>query len=121
MGDIRYDDLLDLEEEDFDTVLAEDIEFTGTIKFKQPFMIKGKVSGEIYADSDLSIEESAVIQGNIKASRVLVKGTVTGNITADSIVHIFPCGSLTGDISAPDVILEKGCFFKGNCAMQGQA
>lgn len=120
MAEIRYDDLLDLEEEDFDTVLAKDINFTGLIKFKEPFMIKGQVKGTIDAVSDLCISEEAVVEADIRADRVLVKGTVKGNIKAYKVVHVFSSGALTGDIEAPDVILEKGCYFNGICSMRRQ-
>ena len=39
MVDNKDNDLLDLDEEDYDTVLAPDIEFSGTIE-SDPFMIK---------------------------------------------------------------------------------
>lgn len=120
MAEIRYDDLLELEEEDFDTVLASDIQFSGTIKFKEPLMIKGKVQGQIEATSDLSISEEAVVKAHIQADRVLIKGCVEGDVCATTVVHVFACGSLTGDIEAPDVILEKGCYFNGICSMRRQ-
>ena len=47
---------LELEEEDFDTILANDITFSGTIRFSKPFMIKGTVTGLIEATSDLVID-----------------------------------------------------------------
>ena len=39
MVDVNDNDLLDLDEEDYDTVLAPDIDFEGTIEFAEPFMI----------------------------------------------------------------------------------
>ncbi len=117
MAQVDKIDMLDLDEEDYDTVLAQDIDFSGTIRFSEPFMIKGRVSGEIIADSDLSIEEGATVNANIKADRVVIKGSVTGNVIAGTSVHVFSCGHLTGDVTAPDVILDNGCFFSGICKM----
>ena len=48
--------IFDMEEEDYDTVLAKDIEFEGTVELKKPLMIKGIFSGEIISESALSIE-----------------------------------------------------------------
>lgn len=110
-------DLADLDEEDYDTVLAPDIFFSGTIEFKKPFMIKGQVEGKIISDSDLSIEENAVVRADIKADRVIIKGMVEGNVTAGSTVHVFSCGKLSGDVTAEEVILDSGCFFNGACTM----
>lgn len=110
-------DLLDLDEEDYDTVLAPDIFFSGTIEFKKPFMIKGMVEGKIISDSDLSIEQGAVVKADIKADRVVIKGSVEGNVTASATVHVFSCGKLDGDVTAQEVILDSGCFFNGVCTM----
>jgi len=99
MVDNKDNDLLDLDEEDYDTVLAPDIDFTGTIQFSEPFMIKGRVTGQIDATSDLLVELGAEVKADIKASRVIIKGAVTG------------------DVTAPEVILESGCFFSGICTM----
>ena len=117
MVDNKDNDLLDLDEEDYDTVLAPDIDFTGTIQFAEPFMIKGRVSGKIDATSDLLIDSDAEVKANIHASRVIIKGSVTGDVTATQMVHVFSSGKLNGDVTAPEVILESGCFFSGICTM----
>ncbi|MGP1594800.1 MAG: bactofilin family protein [Treponema sp.] len=110
-------ELIDLDEEDYDTVLASDIIFNGTIKFEKPFMIKGSVQGVLQSSSDLMIAEHAQVKAKIYADRVVVKGEVTGNIAAGTSVHVFPSGKVTGDITAPEVILDSGCFFSGVCTM----
>jgi cytoskeletal protein CcmA (bactofilin family) len=117
MVDNKDNDLLDLDEEDYDTVLAPDIDFTGTIQFAEPFMIKGRVAGNIDATSDLMIESGAEVKADIKANRVIIKGSVDGNVTATQMVHVFSSGKLNGDVTAPEVILESGCYFTGICTM----
>ena len=110
-------ELIDLDEEDYDTVLAPDIVFSGTIHFQKPFMIKGAVDVSIQSASDLMIGEYAQVKATIEADRVIIKGEVIGNVTAASSVHVFPSGKLTGNITAPEVVLESGCFFSGVCTM----
>ncbi len=109
--------LLDLDEEDYDTVLAEDIYFTGRIDCQRPFMIKGSVDGKLLSTSDVTVEENAVVNADIKADRVVIKGEVHGNVVADTMVHVFACGTLDGDVTAPEVELESGCVFNGICKM----
>lgn len=117
MMDSRDNGILDLDEEDYNTILAPDIEFDGLIEFAEPLMIKGKVSGRIHASSDLLVDVGAEVNANIKAGRVVIKGSVKGNVTADKIVHVFTTGKLTGDVTAPEVVLDTGCFFSGVCTM----
>lgn len=118
MFDQKEIDVFDIDEEDFDTVIADDIAFQGTIKFHKPLMIKGVVNGSIDATSELLVDTNAIVNADIKASKVLVRGKVEGNIIADLIVHVTASGSVNGDITAGKVVLENGCFFSGKCTME---
>ncbi len=117
MFDVKDTDLFDLEEDDFDTILASDIKFSGNIKFTKPFMIRGFVSGRIDATSDLIIDSEGVVKASVTASRVLVRGKLEGNIIAQDIVFVSATGSVTGDITAKQVVIEPGAFFSGQCNM----
>lgn len=117
MFEVKELDFLELEEEDFDTVLATDITFNGKISFAKPFMIKGNVSGSIEATSDLVIDTTAVVKADIEAERVLIKGTVEGNVTAKSVIFVSAQGKVKGDLTAKQVVLEPGSNFSGKCTM----
>lgn len=117
MTEIKDTTLFELDEEDFDTVMASDISFTGTISFAKPFMIKGKVSGKIDASSDLLIDSQAEVNADINANRVLVKGKVKGNINGKKLVYVTSSGSVNGDITSAQVVLEPGSNFSGKCSM----
>mgnify|MGYP002625472144 FL=1 len=120
MFDVKDSDFFDVEEEDFDTILAPDIAFRGTIRFAKPFMIRGIVTGEIDATSDLVVDTNAVVTAGINAERVLVRGKVTGNITAKDVVFVTASGSVNGDIISKEVVLEPGAHFSGKCTMTGK-
>jgi cytoskeletal protein CcmA (bactofilin family) len=115
MTDIHNDVL---EDEDFDTILSSDIDFSGIINFEKPFLIRGRVSGEIAAKSLLVVDESAVVDANIDAVAVVVRGSVKGNITASEKVEITTTGKLTGNVTAPEIFMETGCIFNGRCTMR---
>ena len=117
MFDVKDSSLFETEEEDFDTVMAPDISFTGSIRFAKPFMIKGTVNGQIEATSDLLIDTGAQVQADITAEKVLVRGTVKGNICGYRLVYVTSTGSVTGDISSAQVVLEPGSSFSGRCSM----
>lgn len=121
MFDVKDSDFFDAEEEDFDTILAPDITFRGTIRFKKPFMIRGTVTGSIDATSDLVVDTNGFVTADIKASRVLVRGKVEGDITADDIVFVTSSGSVNGDIISKEVVLEPGAHFTGKCTMTNKA
>jgi cytoskeletal protein CcmA (bactofilin family) len=114
MTDIHSDAL---EDEDFDTILSSDIDFSGTLQFEKPFLIRGKVAGEIDAKGLLVVDEAAVVEANINASRVIIRGAVKGNVNATEKVEITVTGKLVGNVTAPEVNMETGCLFNGRCTM----
>ena len=117
MFEIKDSTPFETDEEDSDTVMASDISFTGTIRFAKPFMIKGKVNGNIEATSDLLIDTDAEVNADISAERVLVRGRVKGNISGKKVVYVSSTGSVFGDISSSQVVLEPGSSFTGKCSM----
>jgi cytoskeletal protein CcmA (bactofilin family) len=106
-----------VDEEQLDTILAGDVEFSGSMIFRKPLMIKGHVSGLIRSDSELHIDENAVVEADIQAAIVSVKGKVKGNISARDRVELSANCSVDGDVTAPEVTMETGCRFNGVCRM----
>ena len=107
-----------VEEADIDTVLSEDIDFTGELSFKKPLMIKGKFNGTIKALSDLYIGKNAVIKAQVEANLVSVKGTIEGNINSNKRVELFSSSQITGDITSPAIVMENGAILNGICSME---
>ncbi|RKX80051.1 MAG: cell shape determination protein CcmA [Spirochaetes bacterium] len=115
MAEIR---IKSIDESELDTVLAEDIDFVGELKFTKPLMIKGRFKGEIKATGDLYIGENAFVDAKIEANVVSLKGRVKGNILANSRVELFSTSCVDGDISTPNLVMESGCRFNGICTMK---
>jgi cytoskeletal protein CcmA (bactofilin family) len=114
-----HNDVLD--DEDFDTILSPDIEFSGTLNFEKPFLIRGKVSGEISARGLLVVDEEAVVNANINAARVIIRGSVKGDVSAAEKVEVAITGRLVGNVSAPEIYMETGCVFNGRCTMTAKS
>ena len=114
-----YNDFM--EDADFDTILSPDIDFSGTLRFEKPFLIRGKVSGEINASGLLVIDEDAIVNANINALRVLIRGQVKGDVTAAQKVEVTLTGKLAGNVIAPEIFMETGCVFNGQCTMLGKS
>jgi len=114
MTDVHNDTF---EDSDFDTILSKDISFFGTLNFEKPFLIRGKLSGNINAKGFLVVDEDAVVEANIKASRVIIRGSVTGDVIATEKVEVAVTGKLIGNVKAPEILMETGCTFNGLCTM----
>ena len=111
-----HNDILD--DEDFDTILSQDIDFSGILNFEKPFLIRGKLSGRITAQGLLVVDEEAVVEADISAPRVIIRGSVKGDIRAAEKVEVTVTGKLTGNVTAPEILMETGCVFNGRCTMQ---
>jgi cytoskeletal protein CcmA (bactofilin family) len=114
MRDVRIDPV---DENDIDTVLAEDIDFSGVLTFKKPLMIKGNFNGEIKASSDLYIGEKAFVKAKIEANCVSAKGRIEGDVVASKRVEFFATASMKGDLSTPELVMESGSKYNGGCTM----
>ena len=100
-----------LEDEDFDTILSPDIDFSGTLNFEKPFLIRGRLSGDIIARGLLVVDEEAVVEANINASKVVIRGSVKGDVNASEKVEVTITGKLVGNVTAPEIFMETGCIF----------
>jgi cytoskeletal protein CcmA (bactofilin family) len=117
MFDVKDTDFFDLEDESFDTIVENDITFSGSIKIKKPFMIRGKVNGKITSESDLVIDTGAIVNADMTADRILIRGSVKGDIVGSKLIFVTASGSVDGDITTAKVVLEPGCSFSGKCTM----
>jgi len=115
MSDVQ---IREIDETDIDTILAEDINFTGNLGFEKSLMIKGKFKGDIRARGALYIDNNAIVDARVEADIVSLKGTVRGDVFAYTRVELFSSSMVDGDITAPDVIMESGCRFNGICKME---
>ena len=106
-----------IDESELDTVLAEDIDFEGTIEFVEPLLVKGSVHGEIRSTSDLFIAESALVNADVQAGRVTVKGAVRGDVDASERIELFSGASIVGNVRTPDLIVQSGSRLSGRCEM----
>jgi cytoskeletal protein CcmA (bactofilin family) len=103
-----------------DTVLAPDIDFTGTMKFSKSLMIKGKFEGDIESTGHLIVGPGAITNATVKATVITNYGTINGNVTAAERLELVNHAKLTGDVVTPEFIIESGCTFNGRSPMVAQ-
>ena len=95
------------------TIIAEDVEITGSIKTSSPIRIDGKLNGDLTCGGHAVIGASAHVKGNISVESVSVEGHVTGNITARDRIELKASTNLNGDIRAKRLTVEDGVTFVG--------
>lgn len=105
-------------EKDITTVIADDLEIQGTIRFKTSVMIKGHFEGEILSDGLLVIGPTAKVTATISTKNMISHGETEGNVTAGEQVVLKSSASHNGDITTPSIIIESGSVFNGACVMK---
>jgi len=106
--------LEEIKEEKITTVVADDLEIKGTIKFKTSVMLKGIFEGEIFSDGLLVVGPTAKVTATITTKTLTSHGEVTGNVTAHEQVVLKGSSTHTGDLKTPFLTIENGAVFNGN-------
>jgi cytoskeletal protein CcmA (bactofilin family) len=104
--------------EEINAFLGKDTEFEGKFSFTGAVRIDGKFSGEIESSGTLIVGESATITSQIHVADMIISGEVNGDIFAENKIEINVPGKLFGNIQTPNLVIEEGVIFEGNCKMK---
>ena len=110
----------DIDEKEITTIVADDLEIKGTIKFKSSVMLKGVFEGEIQSEGLLVVGPTAKVTATITTKTLISHGEITGNVIANEQVTLKSTSLHNGDISTPNIIIENGSVFNGSCAMRAK-
>lgn len=100
------------------TLLGVGTTIEGTLAFKDTIRLDGSVNGKIISEKGtVVIGERAVVEAQIRVGTAIVKGTVNGHIQCTDRIEVYPPAKISGDIQAPEISIETGVFFNGNCSM----
>ncbi len=99
------------------SILGDDTDFDGSMKFKNPVMLNGKYKGRIDTESVLIISEKASVEADIKARVLILEGVLNGDVEAFEKVDIVDTGSLYGNITTAKLKIADGVIFEGTCKM----
>lgn len=105
-------------ESSIDTVLAKDINFKGSVKFKKSLKVKGCLDGDITSEEGfLVIGNEAKLKANIQALKVNHFGEIEGNVIAKDSLEMASKAVIKGDVSTGEIYIEKGAILHGSCSM----
>lgn len=98
------------------SVLSSDLTVKGNITTQGDVQIEGTVDGDIRAHQ-LTVGESATIQGEIVAEEVIVNGRVIGRVRGLK-VRLSATARVEGDIVHKTIAIESGAHFEGSVQRQ---
>lgn len=91
--------------------------FEGKLTFEGTVRIDGEFKGEIFSEDTLVIGQGAEVRAEVEVGSLVLQGNLVGNVRATDVIDMRAPGRLEGNIAAPNIMVEKGVFFEGTCAM----
>jgi cytoskeletal protein CcmA (bactofilin family) len=89
----------------------------GEFRFDGATLIAGQVEGEITANHDLLIAETAEVNADISAASIVVAGHVRGSLRASERIELRPTAKICGDLASPALVVHEGAQLEGDCSV----
>lgn len=103
---------------ELNALLGRGTRYSGKLHFDGRVRIEGQFDGEIRGDDVLVIGDGADIEGDIEVGVCIVTGgRVRANIRARDAIELHAPATVIGDLHAPNVFIDRGVQFEGNCKM----
>ncbi len=99
------------------SILSHDVNVEGKITSNGNVRIDGKVVGDVVVKGNLTIGETANIEGNVSARNILNGGKVKGTLNAEEKVTLESTSVLEGDLYAATLVINEGARFEGKSSM----
>jgi cytoskeletal protein CcmA (bactofilin family) len=95
--------------------LGPDTSVSGRLSFTVPTRIDGRLRGEVRASDLLVVGEDAVVEGVVRALKLVVLGEVRGEIRGAERVEVGPGGRLMGTVETQSLVVKEGGCLDGDC------
>lgn len=95
------------------TIIADDVEISGSIRSTGGVRIAGRLGGDLISGGDVTVEKTCQIKGNLSANAIVVCGAIKGNITAKDRIELKGNARIAGDIKAKRLVVEDGVSLVG--------
>lgn len=103
------------------TIVGANVKLAGTLKDVNDITIHGQIEGEVISEKNVTVEQTAMVKGPIKAQNILISGKVVGEIEAYESIELSESGNVSGSINTKKLSIKPGAVFNGKCKMNGDA
>ncbi|MBK22385.1 MAG: hypothetical protein CME70_00145 [Halobacteriovorax sp.] len=100
---------LDIREQNF-SFFGKNSKLNGTFHLKGQTFIACSIEGDVYLDddSDLTIEKTGSIKGQLHVHDLKIYGHIEGVIRSSGKVILYPGASVNGEITAENLVIQPG-------------
>jgi cytoskeletal protein CcmA (bactofilin family) len=102
------------------TLISEGCKISGTISGNCDFQVSGEVDGDCDIDTTITLANSGLWTGTIRAGNVIIAGHVEGDIIASGRVEIANTARISGTVSGEAIAVAEGAVVEGVMKTTGQ-
>ena len=103
------------------TLINQGCKITGEISGNGDFIVHGEVAGDCEINGTVSLADSGLWQGSIRADNVIVAGQIEGDITANGKVEITTTAKITGTVTGEAIAVAEGAVVEGVMKTTGKS
>lgn len=103
------------------TLINQGCKITGEISGNGDFIVHGEVAGDCDINGTVSLADSGLWQGSIRADNVIVAGQIEGDITANGKVEITTTAKITGTVTGEAIAVAEGAVVEGVMKTTGKS
>lgn len=102
---------LNIREQNF-SFFGKGSKLNGTFHLKGQTFIACSIEGDVYLDDDseLTIEKTGSISGQLHVHNLKVYGRIEGSIRSSGKVILYPGSSVEGEITAENLVIQPGAI-----------
>lgn len=106
-----------------DTLIGDQTEITGDVRFTGGLHIDGTVKGNVIATNDsnavLMLSEHGRIEGEVRVPNVVLNGAVTGDVHASERIELAGKARVNGNVFYSLIEMAMGAEVNGNLVHRG--
>jgi cytoskeletal protein CcmA (bactofilin family) len=92
---------------------------SGEANFKGMLRVDGHLTGRITSENGtLIVSSGGQVDADIDVAAAKINGVVNGDVVARERLELGRTAQVYGDIRTPQLVIEEGAVFEGNCRMR---
>ncbi len=95
------------------TLISQGCKIKGIVTGRGHFMIGGEVEGDCDIEGLVTLADTGIWRGTIKADSAIIAGTIEGDIDATGRIEINNTARISGTVSGDSIAVAEGAVVEG--------
>lgn len=103
------------------TLINEGCKITGEVTGHGDFIVNGEIAGDCDINGTVTLADSGLWQGAVRADNVVVAGQIEGDIVATGKVEITNSARISGTVTGEAIAVAEGAVVEGVMKTTGKS